>query len=70
MSDEPSKIFEEFDQDGDGYITFAEFQQAMARRGEVVTDDELASIFKHADGEDGDRDGRISLLEFQTAWDA
>lgn len=70
MSDEADKVFKEFDQDGDGYITAEEFRQAMSRRGEQVTQEELASIFEHADGEDGDVDGKISLREFLTAWDA
>jgi Ca2+-binding EF-hand superfamily protein len=69
MSDEADKIFTEFDQDGDGYITAEEFRQAMLRRGEEITDADLESIFHNADDEDGDVDGRISLVEFRNAWD-
>jgi len=70
MSDEADKVFAEFDQDGDGYITVEEFRTAMLRRGEEITAADLESIFHHADGDDGDVDGRISLVEFRNAWDA
>ena len=68
MYDEADKVFGEFDQDGDGYITAAEFRLAMSRRGEEMSDSELKSIFHHADEDDGDVDGRISLVEFRNAW--
>lgn len=71
MSDEEAtSTFKEFDADGDGYLTKAEFVQAMAARGETVTEAEVNSIFKQADAVDGDVDGRISLHEFVTAWNA
>jgi Ca2+-binding EF-hand superfamily protein len=66
---DPNATFKEFDRDGDGYITRAEFAAAMKARGEDVTSDELDSIFRVADERDGDVDGRISLAEFLVAWD-
>lgn len=70
MSDygDPVQTFKEFDRDGDGYITPAEFRPAMNARGEQVTEAEVASIFRNADEHDGDADDRISLAEFVTAW--
>ncbi|GAA2589881.1 EF-hand domain-containing protein [Actinomadura fulvescens] len=67
--DDPTATFQEFDRDGDGYITRAEFTLAMKARGEEVTTAELDSIFKAADERDGDVDGRISLAEFLVAWE-
>lgn len=66
--DDPTATFQEFDRDGDGYITRAEFALAMNARGEEVTAAELDSIFKASDEHDGDVDGRISLAEFLVAW--
>lgn len=65
---DPAQTFKEFDADGDGYITRAEFKQAMNARGEDITDAEIGSIFRGADQHDGDIDDRISLQEFITAW--
>lgn len=59
--------FAELDQDGDGRITAAEFQQAMLERGETVTSDEVVSIFRNADT---DHDGKIDFMEFTAAWNA
>ncbi|WP_165966554.1 EF-hand domain-containing protein [Actinomadura sp. 7K507] len=66
---DPTATFKEFDADGDGYITREEFTAAMKARGEEVTPDELDSIFRAADGRDGDADGRISQAEFLVAWE-
>ncbi|MEV0238187.1 EF-hand domain-containing protein [Nonomuraea sp. NPDC050786] len=66
--DDPTATFQEFDRDGDGYITRDEFALAMNARGEEVTATELDSIFKVSDEHDGDVDGRISLAEFLVAW--
>lgn len=66
---DPTATFEEFDRDGDGYITREEFVAAMKARGEEVAPDELASIFRAADERDGDADGRISQAEFLVAWE-
>ncbi|WP_165958758.1 EF-hand domain-containing protein [Actinomadura sp. KC345] len=66
---DPTATFKEFDADGDGYITREEFTAAMKARGEEVTPAELDSIFRVADGRDGDADGRISQAEFLVAWD-
>ncbi|WP_327582901.1 EF-hand domain-containing protein [Nonomuraea sp. NBC_00507] len=66
--DDPTATFQEFDRDGDGYITREEFALAMNARGEEVTTAELNAIFKASDERDGDVDGRISLTEFLVAW--
>lgn len=66
MDNEALQTFKEFDQDGDGYITAVEFKLAMTARGEQITNDEIDSIFRHADE---DQDGRIDLAEFTRAWD-
>jgi Ca2+-binding EF-hand superfamily protein len=66
--DDPTATFQEFDRDGDGYITREEFALAMNARGEEVTTAELNAIFKVSDEHDGDVDGRISLTEFLVAW--
>jgi Ca2+-binding EF-hand superfamily protein len=66
--DDPTATFQEFDRDGDGYITREEFALAMNSRGEEVTTSERDSIFKGSDERDGDVDGRISLAEFLVAW--
>jgi Ca2+-binding EF-hand superfamily protein len=65
--DEVTRTFEEFDGDGDGYITAAEFRLAMNGRREEVSSDDLDSIFQHTDD---DEDGRINLAEFAEAWNA
>ncbi|MFC5826875.1 EF-hand domain-containing protein [Nonomuraea insulae] len=66
--DNPTATFQEFDSDGDGYITREEFTLAMNARGEEVTAAELDSIFHASDEQDGDADARISLAEFLVAW--
>ena len=68
VADDPTAVFQEFDRDGDGYITREEFVLAMNARGEEVAAADLDSIFKAADARDGDADGRISLAEFLVAW--
>jgi Ca2+-binding EF-hand superfamily protein len=65
---DPTATFQEFDRDGDGYITREEFTLAMKARGEEVSAAELDSILKGSDERDGDVDGRISLAEFLVAW--
>jgi Ca2+-binding EF-hand superfamily protein len=64
-SAELTDTFKELDVNGDGQITGAEFQAAMAARGEAITEDEIASIFADADT---DKDGKISFPEFTVAW--
>lgn len=62
------KLFQEFDADGDGYITATELRQSLHRIGgsfasvaEELTDDDVEEIIMECD-EDGD--GRISYSEF------
>jgi Ca2+-binding EF-hand superfamily protein len=65
--DDAAKTFQEFDYDGDGYVTAMEFKLAMTARHEQVTGDEIDSIFEHADQ---DSDGKINQAEFTKAWNA
>ena len=64
---EAVQTFQEFDYDGDGYVTAVEFKLAMTARHESVSGDDIDSIFLHADK---DGDGRIDLAEFTEAWNA
>jgi Ca2+-binding EF-hand superfamily protein len=65
--DDAAKTFQEFDYDGDGYVTAMEFKLAMTARRQQVTGDEIDSIFEHADQ---DNDGKINQAEFTKAWNA
>ncbi len=65
--EQAAKMFEEFDYDGDGFVTAVEFKLAMTKRHEQVTGDEIDSIFGHADK---DGDGKINQAEFVAAWNA
>jgi Ca2+-binding EF-hand superfamily protein len=65
--DEAAKTFQEFDYDGDGYVTAVEFKLAMTARREQVSGDDIDSIFAHADQDD---DGKINQAEFTQAWNA
>jgi Ca2+-binding EF-hand superfamily protein len=65
--DDAVQTFNEFDYDGDGYVTAMEFKLAMTARREQVTGDEIDSIFDHADN---DNDGKINQAEFVKAWNA
>ncbi|MDN3351143.1 EF-hand domain-containing protein [Actinomadura sp. DC4] len=65
--EEAAKTFQEFDYDGDGFVTAMEFKLAMTARHEQVTGDEIDSIFGHADKDD---DGKINQAEFIKAWNA
>lgn len=65
--DDAARTFEEFDYDGDGYVTAMEFKLAMTARGEPLTGDDIDSIFRHADEDD---DGKINQTEFIAAWNA
>jgi Ca2+-binding EF-hand superfamily protein len=62
---ELTTTFNELDVNGDGQITGAEFQAAMAARGEPITEAEITSIFADADT---DKNGTISFAEFTAAW--
>lgn len=62
---ELTTTFTEFDGNGDGQITSAEFQAAIVARGEEITDQEITEIFADTDT---DKDGKISLAEFTVAW--
>jgi Ca2+-binding EF-hand superfamily protein len=65
--DDAAKTFQEFDYDGDGFVTAVEFKLAMTARHERVTGDEIDSIFGHADK---DNDGKINQAEFIAAWNS
>jgi Ca2+-binding EF-hand superfamily protein len=66
-NEDAAKTFQEFDYDGDGFVTAVEFKLAMTARHQKVTGDEIDSIFGHADK---DNDGKINQAEFITAWNA
>ncbi|XP_045181825.2 squidulin-like [Mercenaria mercenaria] len=55
------KAFENFDKDGDGYITATEIKQVFQESGVELDDDEIAELVAEAD-ENGD--GVISFEEF------
>jgi|tagenome__1003787_1003787.scaffolds.fasta_scaffold20276686_3 Ca2+-binding EF-hand superfamily protein len=65
--EDAAKTFQEFDYDGDGFVTAVEFKLAMTARHERVTGDEIDSIFGHADK---DNDGKINQAEFIAAWNS
>ena len=55
------KLFSDFDQDGDGLITFEELKKAMLNFGKDVPETELSSIFEKVDR---NKDQRIDFNEF------
>ncbi|MBW8803838.1 MAG: EF-hand domain-containing protein [Catenulisporales bacterium] len=55
-------LFRMFDEDGDGQITAAELAAALTELGEPVDEAEAAARIRRGDA---DRDGRISLDEFE-----
>jgi len=60
--DEVLKVFEEFDRDGDGFITEGELKSLLNRIGDDdVTDDVIHEMMTEADR---DGDGVVSLREF------
>ncbi|XP_018672651.2 uncharacterized protein LOC100177996 isoform X1 [Ciona intestinalis] len=62
VSDEEVKlIFNQFDKDGDGFISPNELRELLSQLGDNVTDQDLEDMMLVAD-QDGD--GRVSLTEF------
>ncbi|XP_031494853.1 probable calcium-binding protein CML15 [Nymphaea colorata] len=55
------RLFQAFDQDGNGYITAAELARSMAKLGHALTLRELTDMIREADS---DGDGAISFPEF------
>ena len=55
------ELFSDFDQDGDGLITFEELKKAMLNFGKDVPETELSSIFEKVDR---NKDQRIDFNEF------
>ena len=53
--------FEDFDKDGDGFISFEEIKTTFAELGEKLTDDEIRAMISEADV---DNDGQVSYQEF------
>ncbi|WP_370382804.1 EF-hand domain-containing protein [Catenulispora sp. GAS73] len=56
------KVFQLFDLDGDGLITAEELKNALAELGEDVTVEDAAERISTGDT---DKDGTLSLAEFQ-----
>ena len=54
--------FKVFDQNGDGFISAEELQQAMASIGETITTREINEMMSEVDH---DRDGRISCKKWR-----
>ena len=55
------EIFNEFDTDGNGYITREELSNVMVQLGQKPTDDELMEMIREVDD---DLDGQINIDEF------
>jgi Ca2+-binding EF-hand superfamily protein len=55
------KLFTQFDADGDGEITLAEFKSAMKRQNTKMTDKEIEAMMKRVDT---NGDGFIDFREF------
>ena len=58
---ETRDIFDQFDRDGDGYITVEDLKGALLSMGKDLTDDELRQLISEADL---DGDGKVSFKEF------
>lgn len=61
IQEEMMKVFNLFDADGSGKITFANLKAVAERLSENVTDDELHEMIKEADL---DKDGAVNATEF------
>ena len=59
---EINKAFKLFDQDGDGFISRSELEDALSRFGVAATEEEVVHLF---DVTDDDKDGFISQTEFK-----
>ncbi|MEU6681420.1 EF-hand domain-containing protein [Streptomyces sp. NPDC046853] len=60
--EEARKTFEQFDADGDGFITAAEWKSAMAKMGDFYVTETVAEAVIGA--KDTDKDKRLSFDEF------
>lgn len=61
IQEEMMKVFNLFDADGSGKITFANLKAVAERLSENVSDEELHEMIKEADT---DRDGAVNAAEF------
>ncbi|MFG2503433.1 EF-hand domain-containing protein [Streptomyces sp. NPDC048441] len=60
--EEARRTFEQFDADGDGFITAAEWKSAMAKMGDFYVTETVAEAVIGA--KDTDKDKRLSFDEF------
>ncbi|SDY10438.1 calmodulin [Amycolatopsis xylanica] len=58
-------IFAEFDADGDGFISHAEYKQVVTRLGENITDEQVSELFALTDSDD---DKLITFDEFRASF--
>ena len=52
------KAFQEFDKNGDGFITQEELKEVMHSTGDVLSDDELNAMIRSADS---NKDGQVDF---------
>ncbi|MGW7086497.1 EF-hand domain-containing protein [Streptomyces sp. NPDC054871] len=60
--EEARRTFEQFDADGDGFITAAEWKSAMAKMGDFYVTETVAEAVIGT--KDADKDKRLSFDEF------
>lgn len=63
--EEARKTFDQFDSDGDGFITAAEWKSAMAKMGDFYVTETVAEAVIGT--KDTDKDKRLSFDEFWTS---
>lgn len=57
------KAFDEYDVDGDGFLTAEDFKRITAQQGEEMTTEQAEAMIQMADG---NKDGKVSFDEYYT----